>query len=25
MPAQEAAEGLKKFGDNFKKLIDGGN
>ncbi|CAL6301942.1 unnamed protein product [Bathycoccus prasinos] len=25
MPAQEAAEGLKKIGDNFKKLIDGGN
>jgi len=25
MPVQEAAEGLKKFGDNFKKLIDGGN
>ncbi|CAL6311648.1 unnamed protein product [Bathycoccus prasinos] len=25
MPAQEAAEGLKKFGDNFKNLIDGGN
>jgi hypothetical protein len=24
MPAQEAAEGLKKIGDNFKKLIDGG-
>jgi hypothetical protein len=24
MPAQEAAEGLKRIGDNFKKLMDGG-
>lgn len=25
MPAQEAAAGLKKIGDNFKNLFDGVN